>query len=391
VVVGLGIGARKAILEKIVGQLPVNMVEVVPKAVSLGLFEVASSSLFGGHDLNAKTLANLARLDGVAAAYQKIEVDLPLGARGGARIFGHALYTDLFMTALPAEVITPEVPDFSDHADFIPVVISNQLIEIYNSSVAPMLGTPRLTADTLKGFEFDVVVGHSMMLGSRGASRTGHERARIVGASRYAMRLGVTVPLATADRLLAKYGTKNSREYSAILLRAESPEEVPSITRAVKEAGLAVDETAQRTSDILTAVTLLAALVGLLVLALAALNIAHSFFASLSEQRRDLAILRALGAGQRDLILLVTAQALWLGMTGGIAGVALAHVVTGLIDTGAHWWLPDFPFKPESFFSLPLWLSGGALVAAMLASVAGALWPAVRAARSSLVAALSDV
>lgn len=393
IIAGLGLGARELVLKEVVRALPVDVIEVIPKSVDFGLFKVDPGALFGEAPLNPATLARLRALPGVAAAYPKLEVSLPLGAQGGMYLFKRRLYTDIFMTALPTELVQAEVgPDFVDRPDFVPVVVSDQLLEIYNATVAPAIGGPRLTTESLKGFRFELVVGRSLMLGNRGAAREGVELARVVGVSHYAMRLGVTVPLETARRLRAAYGEPNSEEhYASILLRAESASDVPRIREGVQAFGLAVDETARRTGDLITAVTLLASLVGLLVLALAALNIAHSFFASLSERKRELAILRATGARRVDLVLIVLAQAAMLGVIGGVSGTLVARLASWLIDAAARQLLPNFPFKPESFFLLPLWLNGVALVAAMLAACLGALWPAVRAARASLVRALSEV
>jgi ABC-type lipoprotein release transport system permease subunit len=393
IIVGLGLGARDLVLKEVVRQLPVDTIEVVPRTISLGLFEVGTSSLLDSTRLNRPTLERLAALDGVAAAHPKLEVKLPMGARGGGAMFGRNLYADLFMTGLPPELVVPEAgTDFADHDELVPVVISDQLLEIYNSSVAPSLGTPRLTAASLEGFEFEIQFGRSLMLGGRGARRAGVERARIVGVSRYAMRLGASVPIATAERLLRDYGQEGEEaSYRSILLRARSPADVPAITEAVLGAGLAVDETAERTANILMAATLLATLVGLLVLVLAAMNIAHSFFASLTERRRELAVLRAVGAARIHLILLVLVQAVVVGLAGGVAGVVLAHLGAGLIDAGATALLPDFPFKPESFFVLPGWLGPAALAAAALAAALGALWPALRAAHTSVAHTLNEL
>ncbi|MBI3179227.1 MAG: FtsX-like permease family protein, partial [Deltaproteobacteria bacterium] len=279
---------------------------------------------------------------------------------------------------------------FHDRQDFVPVVISDQIIDIYNASVAPSLGTPRLTSQTLNGFQFDIVFGRSLMLGSRGARRAGQEPAQIVGASRYAMRLGVTVPIETARRLLATYGDSEEDErYASILLRVRSPTFVPDVAEAVQAAGLAVDETAKRTSDILTGATLLASLVGVLVLMLAALNIAHTFIASLTERRRELAILRAVGARRMDLVLLVLVQAALMGLAGGLLGLVLGRAGGWLLNWGAHALLGELPFTPTVL--MPAWLAGLSLAAAVVASVLGALWPAVRAARAPLARVLGEV
>ncbi len=393
IVAGLGLGARQAVLEEVVRVLPLDMIEVVPKTLDLGLFKVGSGGLLGGATLDEETLKRLAALPHVKAAHPKLELKLPLGAQGGGYLFKRRLYTDLFVTGLPEELVQAEVGEgFKDQPDIVPVVISEQLIEIYNASVAPTLGTPQLTSETLKGFEFEIVVGRSLMLGSRGAAKEGVLRARIVGASRYAMRLGATVPITTGRRILAEYAVPGTKEsFASVLLQADSPADVPELTDAVKAAGFSVDETAQRTSDIMTAATALASLVGLLVLALAALNIAHSFFASLSERRRELAILRAVGAKQTDLVLLVLVEAGLLGLTGGVLGSGLALAASWVVDLMAAALLPDFPFKPESFFDMPPSLFAAGLCAAVVASVLGALLPAMRAARGEVARALAEL
>lgn len=391
IIAGLGLGARDLVLEEVVRALPLDTIEVVPRTIDLGIVKVNAGGLLGGIKIDAATLERLRALPHVAAAYPKLEVDLPLGAEGGMYLFKRRLHTDLFMTGLPAELLAPEVGgDFKDRTDYVPVVVSDQLIEVYNSSVAPAVKGPQLNAQTLKGFRFDLVIGRSMMLGTRGAKKEGVEKAVVAGVSRYAMRFGVTVPLETARRILRDYAVDPTESYASILLKADSPASVPAITDAVKNAGLSVDETAERTGNILGAATGLASLVGLLVLALAALNIAHSFFASLSERRRELAIMRATGARRTDLVGIVLAQAVLLGLVGAVVGGVAAVVVAQLIDWAARVFLPSFPFKPESFFSMPASLFAWATLAAVVASALGALWPAVRAARTQVARALAE-
>ncbi len=392
-IVALGLGARDLVLREVVRELPVDMLEVVPKSLDLGLFQVGAGTLFGNaQPLGPETLLRLSTLPDVAAAYPRIEVPLPMGAQGGARLFGHALYTDLFMDAIPPALVASEVgPDFVDRPDRVPVIISPQLIDIYNASIAGALGTPALGSDLLRGFGFDLVVGKSLMLGSRGAKRTGVEHAEIVGVSRYAMRLGVTVPQATAERLLKTYGNSDAPpRYAAVLVQARSAAKIPVLAQAVEAMGFAVDRTAANTRRLLTAATALCSGVGLLVVALATLNIAHSFVAQLSERRRELAVLRALGARRRELLIITLAQAAFLGLLGGVLGLALARCAAWGVDTAVATWFPRFPFRPPSFFEFPAALDAAGLACAVLASMVGAAGPAWRAAQMAIVRGLAE-
>ncbi len=390
VVVGLGLGARQLVLREVVRELPVNMVEVVPEQLDLGLFKVGS--LLGGTKIDDSMVQQLEALPQVEKAYPKLDVDIPLGARGGQRFFGRSIYTDIFMEGVPSELLREELgDDFEGDADVVPVVISNQLIEIFNRSVAPNLGIPALTGETLKGLQFELRFGRSVMMGTRGASKTGYEKAAIAGVSRWAMPMGSTVPLETAKRILKDYaGQSGDYDYKSVVLRARSAADVPVIAARVDELGLDVDETAKRTADVMTTMTGLASSIGVLVLILAGLNIAHSFFASLTERRRELAIFRAVGAKRSHLVIFVLAQAAIVGLFGGVMGVIGAYLVRIGIDAAATAWLPEFPFKPETFFYMPLWIPALGILAAVLAGCFGALWPAISAARAPVSDALSE-
>ena len=391
VIVALGLGVRGAVLDEVVQRLPLDTIEVVPKSVNLGLIKLGGGSILGGRVIDDGTVASLGAIPDVSAVYPKLEVKLPLGARGGESLLGKSLYADLFVNGLPEELVRAGVGDaFADSTDFLPVVISSQLLELYNSSVASTLGTPQLTPQTLIGIEFDVWIGRSLILGQQGARTTGRERARVVGVSRHAVKLGASLPMATARRLIAKYGEGNTSTYGSVILKAHSAADVPAITRAVRAQGLDVDQTAQQASDLMSGATALASLVGVLVLVLAALNIAHSFVAMLAERRRELGILRAVGASRGDILGVVLLQASFLGAAGGVLGVAAAWLVCTIADASASVLLPDFPFKPKSFFALPSWLALAALLAAVLAACLGAAWPAIRTARLRVTDALAD-
>jgi putative ABC transport system permease protein len=385
VIAGLGLGARDAVLTEVVRQLPLDMIEVVPKTLDLGLFRAANP--FGVARLEYSTLERLRQVPGVAAVYPKLEVRIPMTAQGGDRVFGRNIRFDLFMIGAPEELIGIE--GFRQRDDgVIPVVISDQLIEVYNGSMAPALGFPKITNSTFVGMDGEIIVGRSMITGG---NERGRERGVVVGVSPFGIRLGATVPMESARRVLAKYGEPGAPEtYSGIVLKAGSPSDVPAIREAVEALGLQVDRTAEKTSDLLTAATALGSLVGLLVLALAALNIAHSFFAQLSERRRELAIMRAVGARRSDLVTIVLVQAALLGGIGGLGGVAAAQLAAGAIDAAAAALLPDFPFKPDSFFSMGLGLYWGGFLLAVAAAVLGALWPALAASRAHVARSLAD-
>jgi ABC-type lipoprotein release transport system permease subunit len=78
-----------------------------------------------------------------------------------------------------------------------------------------------------------------------------------------------------------------------------------------------------------------------------------------------------------------------LGLVGGVIGVLLAWVIDGIANRAAY----RFILKPQGasfidFFSMPIYLSIGAILFALLVSILAALYPATRAARIDPVKAL---
>ena len=83
VIVALGLGVRGAVLDEVVQRLPLDTVEVIPKSVNLGLFKLGGGGILGGRVIDDATVTSLQQIPDAAAVYPKLEVKLPLGARGG--------------------------------------------------------------------------------------------------------------------------------------------------------------------------------------------------------------------------------------------------------------------------------------------------------------------
>jgi putative ABC transport system permease protein len=116
-----------------------------------------------------------------------------------------------------------------------------------------------------------------------------------------------------------------------------------------------------------------------LVFAVGLAGLAAVMLASLNERRRELAVLRSVGAGQRHILFLLMLESLLVTLVGVLLSLA---VVTSAAWLGGPWLAAQFGLS-----SLPLTVSPGELrllagifAAALLVS----LWPAWRAYRLSL-------
>lgn len=372
-----GLGVGEVVRTKI---LPADarLVEVVPPKVAWGIF--------GGASLDDDAVERLAALPGVEAAHRKMQIRVPAISRHDGDFFGKRLRMGV---ELVGEGVDPGLVEedlggasFDDGAP-IPLLISPRLLEIYNKSFAKARGLPQLSLTLLRGFELPIEFGRSYV-GGGGGGPTLRAEGRLVAVSDRALLQGITVPLETARRLNRHFG-QDAATYSALVLQARDPAGVPALIEHVKGLGFDVDDSERRLSErvgLLVAITTAAlSLLGLLVCALASLNIALSLGASVRARRQELGILRALGATPGDLARLVLGEAICVGLVGAVLGVCGAWGMAWGADALAATWLPDFPFKPESFFSFGPWLVLLGLGLGVAASLLGAAGPMRRTLR----------
>jgi putative ABC transport system permease protein len=377
---GLGLGVGRVIRERIF-PADANLVDVVPPAVSLG-------SLFGGGKLDKEMVERLGALPGVEKVYRKMSVRAPAASRYDGDFFGRRLRmgVDVLAVGVDPGLLAGDVQpgSFVDPAPEqpIPGIVSTRLLDIYNSTFAPARKLPRLGPGMIIGFTFPVDFNRSYVAAAAPGPVISSQ-VQVVGASARGLLAGVTIPLETAIRLNRELG-QDAETYSGVTLVASSPAEVPRLVATVKEMGFEIDDQERRLAENVGAavalVTSALALLSILICVLAAVNIAHALSASVRARAREIGVMQAVGASRADVRNIVLAEAAVVGALGGLTGTVGALLLALGVDRLASGYLPQFPFKPESFFSFPWPVVVGGVVLGLLAAVAGAWFPSHRAA-----------
>jgi ABC-type lipoprotein release transport system permease subunit len=417
----LSSGVRHVVLGKV---FPVGQLEVVPSKASLeggaigGLF----SSLGGGpQPLTEDVAAKLAARPEVKVAYRRAKLAFPARAWGGQEILGKNFYTELVAEGVDARAMAGDGlgPErFADHlgshktcnADRecptgeycpwdthaceppVPAVISPFIVELYNGTLAAQTGLPKIgkfLAGRLRGIVFNIELGRSFI----GSAKTGvapHQRkVMLVGISPHAAQLALTLPLGYVQAWNRQYAA-GAPSLSSVVLELKDGADVTALTAAIRQMGFDVaDSGAERAGLAITLVTLLFALVSAAMVSIAAINIAHSFFRTVAERRRELGVMRSVGASAADVRRIVLAEAAAIGLCGGAVGSVVARLLALGIDAASQRWVPDFPFKPDTYFAFGWPLLAGALGCSILACILGAYWPARAAARLEPTEALA--
>jgi len=179
--------------------------------------------------------------------------------------------------------------------------------------------------------------------------------------------------------------------YSSLTVHVSSAKQVQAVEDAVKQMGFLAFSLLDATRSLQRFFAILDVFLGIfgsLALAVASLGIINTLVMAILERRREIGILKALGAGDRDVRQLFFAEAGAMGLAGGALGVALGWSIGRVINFGTNLYLHRQNLPRENIWSVPWWLVAGAIGFAVLVSLAAGIYPASRAARLDPVQAL---
>jgi len=221
---------------------------------------------------------------------------------------------------------------------------------------------------------------------------------------------GVYIPLGTAHSWMLKHrapmsrvalalarqggklGEGESEGYDLAVVRVNDPVAVTEVRKKITELGFgsfAIMDELDQIRTVFLIIDAVLALLGGISLLVASFGIANTMIMSILERTREIGIMKAIGAEDREIKLIFFVEAAVIGVFGGVIGVLLAWGIDGIANRLAY----RFLLKPQGagfidFFSLPPYLTIGAILFALIVSILAALYPASRAARIDPVRAL---
>jgi ABC-type antimicrobial peptide transport system permease subunit len=287
----------------------------------------------------------------------------------------------------------------------VPIVMSPTMIELYNGQFAKSHGLPIADTDFIKfvtqrgglsamrfsiGLGLTTVAGTNSNISQRKVRRV---EAVLVGISSKSMPIGMTMPIGYIQRWNREFlGEDAATAYSSIIVRLKDKNRIAVFAQWLQDdLDLRLEDSlGEKFATALFVIRLVLVLISLVIITISSINIAHNFFMQVTERRRELGLLRALGAGQLDVLLVVLGEAALIGLIGGLLGVGLGLGLAHGVDWGSAHYLPRFPYKPDSWFHFRWWIVLGGLVCSTGFSVLGGYLPARRASAMEPAQALTQ-
>jgi putative ABC transport system permease protein len=179
--------------------------------------------------------------------------------------------------------------------------------------------------------------------------------------------------------------------YGSISVRVKDPSQVKGVEDAIKSMGFSTFSILDASRSMQQVFKVLFAFLGIfgsLALTVASIGIVNTLVMAILERRREIGIMKAIGASDADVKKLFFAEAGAMGVLGGIVGVVFGWAIGQVINFGTNIYLKRQSIPPEHFWAVPWWLAVFAIIFALIVSLVSGLYPASRAARLDPVQAL---
>jgi len=190
--------------------------------------------------------------------------------------------------------------------------------------------------------------------------------------------------------LAAANGWKGG-EYASITLLADSGLNVESLRQSVEALGFQTQtfgDQFRNFEDLLGKLRVALLGLALVALLLACLGIANTMYTAVLERTKEIGVLKALGSRSRDVLLLFLAEALGIGLAGGLVGAMVAVGLSRLGNEAVDRLTQSVTSTGFDVFRIDVRVVLIAIVLAAALSVVSGLLPALRGARQDPARAL---
>ena len=210
----------------------------------------------------------------------------------------------------------------------------------------------------------------------------------------------VFIPLGTSQRMKKLSLTSiwdffpspgQQKGYSMVSIRLSSTKYIEPVKAQMKDWGLKTFALVDQLEEIKTAfifMDMFLFAVGMIAIFVASLGIINTMVMSILERYREIGIMKAVGASDRDVKKIFFFESGVIGFLGGIFGLFLGWIVSMVINQVVNYFLARQGVPYVDYFSFPWWLCLGAVVFSILVSLAAGIYPTLRAARVDPVVAL---
>ncbi|MBD3270677.1 FtsX-like permease family protein [Candidatus Peregrinibacteria bacterium] len=329
-----------------------NQIEILPKNQLGGYFNLIDSDSTNS-SLNQNDINKLANLEGIESIYPQDSLKGISSIQ--INLLGQWLQSDALIFSLPLEAFEDLEIDpqkWTRNDENIPIIISSQLVDLYNFSFANNNNLPIITADNLIGTKIKILLNESTFFGAQ-TNQTEVFNGEIVGFSNKAKIIGITIPPAQMNYFNEKLNQPQTTYINA-KANIKPSSDIEMVKSQIESLGYEVNspnQGAEQANNILSIFNFSLSMIVTIILLMSALMIATSFLSNLNERIKDIGILKSMGATKTMIRNTFLTEALIIGLISGIFGYLTAYILAKIADSILLNIFSALIFKPKTLFS----------------------------------------
>ncbi len=216
------------------------------------------------------------------------------------------------------------------------------------------------------------------------------------GESDYSIYLPLEDLVAMNEWALGKRINRNRDGYNMLIVKVDDLENVLDLTDQITSLGLQAytpQSFVQGINSFYLVLQVIFGGVGAIALLVAAIGIANTMAMAILERTREIGLMKAIGATNRDVLSVFLGEAAGIGFLGGLGGIIIGWSAGQVINVLAMAYLAGQAVQtggapPSIAVYTPTWLPVFTLVFATIIGLVSGLYPALRAATLIPVEAL---
>jgi ABC-type lipoprotein release transport system permease subunit len=175
-----------------------------------------------------------------------------------------------------------------------------------------------------------------------------------------------------------------SSPYTGLVVLASSLNDVHAARELITNLGYANTAPEHLVASVLRylrVVDIVLAGIGAIALGIAALGVANALLAAVRERRREIGVLKAIGARDRDILRWFLLEAFAVGSVGGVIGTVAGLLIALWVGVSVNSYLTEQGLQSIQFGDVSWPLIGAAILGTSLLAMAAGVVPALQAAR----------
>ncbi|HET9051426.1 MAG TPA: FtsX-like permease family protein, partial [Candidatus Dormibacteraeota bacterium] len=173
-------------------------------------------------------------------------------------------------------------------------------------------------------------------------------------------------------------------DYTGLIVVADALDSVHTVRAEITTLGYSTSAPEHLVATVqkyLHVVDIVLGAIGAIALLIAALGIANALLAAVRERRREIGVLKAIGARDGDVLRWFAGEALLVGLAGGVLGTLCGLLTAFTVGEVVNSYLVEQGLEGVDLGGVPGWIVLGGVVGSAVLALVAAAWPALRASR----------